>query len=417
MRICVILHGLKQHKTMKKFILSLIAAAAISANANAQGQTSFTGTKPLDNWSIGVQAGAVAPIGGKLSVFPNSRGIFGINLNKQFSPIYGLTIEGTLGVNTSSWSRDIEDNPMTVKSNTWFDNSSVLLLNRINLNNLFCGWNGGKSCFEVEAVAGAGWYRYIYDKAAAIGTDSHASQDYNTAVAKFGLNFNYNIGKEKAWTVALKPAIVFDLIHNQIHNMEFDKRNAMVELTAGVVYHFKNSNGKRYMTEVGVMTPEELGALNARIKEAQDGRTRAEADANAMKEENARLKKLLTECMNRPVQQTTVVDNSKKTLESTVTFRVGSTAIDASQQPNVERIASYLKKHVEANVEIKGYASPDGPEDVNIKLANSRAQAVKDMLVNKYGVPASRIKAEGQGIGNMFEENDWNRVSICTIGE
>ena len=402
---------------MKKFILSLVAAVAITANANAQEQTSFTGTKPLDNWSIGVQAGAVAPIGGKLSVFPNSRGTFGISLNKQFTPLYGLTLEGTLGVNTSSWSKDIESNPMTVKSNTWFDNSSVLLLNRINLNNLFFGWDGDKSCFEVEAVAGGGWYRYIYDKAAAIGTESHASMDYNTAVAKFGLNLNYNIGKEKAWTVALKPAIVFDLIHNQIHNMELDKRNAMVELTAGVVYHFNNSNGKRYQTEVGVMTPEKLESMNAAIKAAQDARAKAEADVNALKQENARLKNLLQECQNRPVAAPTVVDNSKKTLESTVTFRVGSTAIDASQQPNVERIASYLKKHVEANVEIKGYASPDGPEDINIKLANARAQAVKDMLVSKYGVPASRIKAEGQGIGNMFEENDWNRVSICTIGE
>ncbi len=402
---------------MKKIIFSLIAAAAISANASAQEQTSYIGTKPLDNWSIGVQAGAVAPIGGKLSVFPNSRGVFGINLNKQFTPFYGLTLEGSLGVNTSSWSRDIESNPMKVKSNTWFDNSSVLLLNRVNLNNVFCGWNGERSCFEVEAVVGAGWYRYIYDKAAALGTDSHASMDYNTAVAKFGLNLNLNIGKEKAWTVALKPAIVYDLIHNQIHNMELDKRNAMVELTAGVVYHFKNSNGKRYQTEVGVMTPEKLEAMNAAIKEAQDARAKAEANVSALQSENARLKAALAECEARPVQQPTVVDNSKKTLESTVTFRVGSTAIDASQQPNVERIASYLKKHVEANVEIKGYASPDGPEDVNIKLANARAQAVKDMLVSKYGVPSSRIKAEGQGIGNMFEEKDWNRVSICTIGE
>ena len=27
----------------------------------------------------------------------------------------------------------------------------------------------------------------------------------------------------------------------------------------------------------------------------------------------------------------------------------------------------------------------------------------------------SRITAEGQGVGDMFTEPDWNRVSICTI--
>jgi len=402
---------------MKKIILSAIAVVALSLQANAQEQqTSFTGTKLTDNWSIGLQTGADAPIGGQLPVFPNSRGVVGVSVNKQFTPIYGLTLEGNLGVNTSSWSKDISSNPMKVKSNTVFDYSSVSILNRINLINLFGGWKGEKSCFDVEAVAGAGWYRYIYDKNVNLGTNSNPSMDYNTAVAKFGLNLNYNIGKEKAWTVSLKPAIIFDLIHNQIHNMELDKRNAVAELTAGLTYHFKNSNGKRYQTAVAVMSPEELAALNARLKSAQEEKNAA-MDANKhLQDENARLKGLLKECMERPIENK-IVDNSKKTLESTVTFKVGSKAIEVSQQPNVERIASYLKKHVEANVEIKGYASPDGPEDVNIRLAAARAQAVKDMLVNKYGVPASRIKAEGQGIGNMFEENDWNRVSICTIGE
>jgi hypothetical protein len=38
-------------------------------------------------------------------------------------------------------------------------------------------------------------------------------------------------------------------------------------------------------------------------------------------------------------------------------------------------------------------------------------------LLNKYKIEASRITAEGQGVGNLFEEADWNRVSICTIQE
>ena len=39
----------------------------------------------------------------------------------------------------------------------------------------------------------------------------------------------------------------------------------------------------------------------------------------------------------------------------------------------------------------------------------------KTILVNKYKINASRITAEGQGVGDMFTEPDWNRVSICTI--
>jgi hypothetical protein len=39
------------------------------------------------------------------------------------------------------------------------------------------------------------------------------------------------------------------------------------------------------------------------------------------------------------------------------------------------------------------------------------------MLVKTYKIAADRINAEGQGIGNMFEEASWNRVSICTLEE
>jgi outer membrane protein OmpA-like peptidoglycan-associated protein len=80
-------------------------------------------------------------------------------------------------------------------------------------------------------------------------------------------------------------------------------------------------------------------------------------------------------------------------------------------------IANYLKNHKDAKVVIKGYASPDGPADVNEKLATARAEAVKTALVNKYKIASSRISAEGQGVGNMFSEESWNRVSICTIEE
>ena len=98
-----------------------------------------------------------------------------------------------------------------------------------------------------------------------------------------------------------------------------------------------------------------------------------------------------------------------------VFFRIGSAVITADQQPNVEMIASYLKHHPEAKVLIKGYASKDGNYDFNIKLAQKRAEAVRTALINRYKVASDRIQAEGQGIGEMFKEESWNRVSICTI--
>ena len=78
-------------------------------------------------------------------------------------------------------------------------------------------------------------------------------------------------------------------------------------------------------------------------------------------------------------------------------------------------ISDYMKNHPDSKVVIKGYASKDGNYDFNIKLAQSRAESVKNALVKKYKIPADRISAQGEGIGNMFEEESWNRVSICTL--
>ncbi|MBQ9821344.1 MAG: OmpA family protein, partial [Muribaculaceae bacterium] len=107
--------------------------------------------------------------------------------------------------------------------------------------------------------------------------------------------------------------------------------------------------------------------------------------------------------------------NTAKYMNVLVHFKVNKTNITADQQPNVERVAMYLKNNPTATVDIKGYASPEGPHDNNIRLANGRAEAVKNMLINKYKIDASRINAQGCGETDMFQELSWNRVSICEL--
>ena len=85
--------------------------------------------------------------------------------------------------------------------------------------------------------------------------------------------------------------------------------------------------------------------------------------------------------------------------------------------PSIEHVATYLKKNPNVNVTINGYASPEGTEEYNLQLSQRRADAVKSILVDKYGITASRINAIGHGVGDIFSEPAWNRVGICTIDE
>lgn len=385
---------------MKKSLL-LLAGTLSLGSLNAQTTEEQT-TKFRDNWSIGLNGGIVTPLSHS-AFFKNARATVGIDLNKQLSPIYGLTFENMWSINT-------------FESSAAFDASNLMLLHRINLNNVFCRYKGKPSLFEVEALAGFGWL-HVND---AYYTND-GEKDGNWLSSKVGLNLNFNLGEKKAWTIAVKPAILWNVTQFGEDNINFHSDQAAWEITAGVVYHFKNSNGKHHMTKVRAYDASEVSALNATINNLrQDVNSKDESmrnTANKLRNEeqkSADLERALKECQN---QGPKVITNNKKTLESVVTFRQGKIVIDASQQPNVERIATYLKNHKEAKVNILGYASPEGSAEVNERIANQRAEAVKNMLVNKYRIDARRITAKGQGVGYMFEEPDWNRVSICTIVE
>ncbi len=48
-------------------------------------------------------------------------------------------------------------------------------------------------------------------------------------------------------------------------------------------------------------------------------------------------------------------------------------------------------------------------------LSKRRAESVKNLLVKKYGIDASRITIKPEGETTMFAENAWNRVAICIL--
>lgn len=369
----------------------------------AQAQNALAPSEPLDNISLTVKGGVVAPInnrGTHLKMTENFRGMGGLELRKQLTPTFGLGVEGEVAANTSTWNHGRS-------LHNWIDAQYVGVFGAVNLNNLFAGYAGQPRTFEVEAVAGSGWIHYYVPK--------DQGKDGNEVGTKFGLNFNFNLGESKAWTIGIKPAVIFDLTGQNDRGLT--KQTGALELQAGITYHFGNSNGTHSFAYMPVpdFTPfnDAINALRA------ENATLMAANADVVAA-NAALAAQLDACMNQPAPVVTkTVVETNNSLESVryIYYRLGSAAITPDQLPNVEMIADYMKANPASTVEIKGYASQDGNLDFNIKLAAQRAQSVKNMLVSKYGIKADRIKAEGQGVGHMFKENSWNRVAICILSD
>ena len=376
---------------MKKFIAVTVACLTCSG---IYAQRAYEGANLGDNWSIGIHAGVTTPLTHS-AFFPNMRATWGLGIGKQLTPFFGMGVEAMTSINTTA-------------SKTAFDNTNVSLLTSVNLSNLFAGYWGTPRLFEIETVAGLGWLHYA----------QNGDGDRNSISSKLGLNFNFNLGEAKAWTIGIKPALVYDLNACGERNVGFNANRAAWEITAGLKYHFRCSNGKRHISFAKLYDQAEVDALNEQVNNLRQTNVDQEAELTAANQRNAELEQQLADCKNQgPVIVTDTITSHKKTLESVVTFRQGGVSVVASQTPNVERIATYLKNHEKATVSIKGYASPEGKAEVNARIAQQRADAVKSLLVKRYKIAENRITAEGQGVGNMFEEPDWNRVSICTIHE
>ncbi len=406
---------------MKKILLLAVAAMTLSA---ASAQVTVEGSKFTDNISVTLKGGIVSPFQ-HYSFWKNARGVAGIELRKQVTSVLGLGVEGEWSFNTSRWDKAYGSHASiwTPYSPTIIDHQLVGGFGTINLSNWLLGYKGMPRMLDVEAVAGAGWWHaYKTGKVVDLEGNEYKIPDQNSWYVKAGLNLNWNVGETKALTVSLKPAVVWYMGRGATQNTTvFNANCAAVEIEAGLTYHFKNSNGEHYMTLCPKQyTQRDIDAINAQVNDLRGQLSSALAEADAERARAARLQQELDDCNKRKnqveyVTKTNVIDNSIENLETNVYFEIGKSVVSAAQMPNVERVAIFLKNHPEATCIIKGYASKDGPEDLNIRLANARAKSVYDLLTGKYKIKASRIHSEGNGISEMFSEPEWNRVSICTI--
>ena len=374
---------------MKKTIfLSVFALGALTINAQT---VVVEGGGFWDNWSMGVQGGATMKMSGE-GFFKSARPAFGLTLGKQWTPILGMDIQGMGYVNTTN-------------SSTMIDASDVSLIGRMNLMNLFAGYNGMPRPFEVETVTGLGWLHHYMT----------GSGDTDDLSARVGLNFNFNLGEDAAWTLGIKPAVLFNLTGEYpSKKLAFNRNKANMEILLGLTYHFADEDGNRHFALVNAIDPLALAAMNEEINDLREVIVAKDVELVGLADELMVVQDQLNEARNKEMEAT---GQTIKILESVVAFPFNQSDVQTSQMPSLEHAANYLKDNPDAKITVNGYASPEGTEEYNLQLSQRRADAVKNILVDKYGIAADRINAIGHGVGDVFSVPAWNRVGICTIDE
>ena len=383
---------------MKKVIFIMIASImAFSVSAQELVRSKF-----FDNTFVGGTIGFSKNLSSDNNPFmpftnDNSSFVVGVNLGKWITPKFG-------GEFTYNYSFDAHNNTLGSSS---FWGANLLF----NLNNIIDGYNGEPRTFEFVPLLGGGYYR------------THDVNTHNLA-ARAGMKFIVNFDEGKKWQLNVVPSINYLLTDDGIVDTpnpqpRFDIRRSWFNLQLGLTYKFKTSNGTHsFKFSDKLYTQDEVDVYMKNTDELMADVNRLRELSEKSKAENEALTQQVND-LNVQVKLLTEKNNELLTVEksmSVIGFEIGKDKILKTNRSSILNIAEYLKNNENTKVILTGFAdSNTGTAKRNMELSVSRAETVKNALVN-LGVDSERITIEGKGdTVQPFSENDANRVVISII--
>ena len=379
---------------MKKLVL-MLAAASMAASVSAQ---TVAENKTFDNIYVGINGGVATKTTGHKwlsDLDPNA----GLRIGRYFTPVFGLAIEGNAYFSNKPWG----------STGTVVRATNASLLGTVNLSNWFGGYKGEPRTFEVSALYGLGWMHVFTNNKA---FEAATSENRNRMTSKAALDFAFNFGSAKQFQFYVEPSINFAFLgkshsHNvavtpagltypeynvnygykataQAGQPAYNINNSFVQLNAGLVYKFANSNGTHNFTIVTPRDQAEIDALNAQINELRN-----------------RKPEVITKEVVKEVPSVKVKELSVSDLVF-VTFAQGKS--------NLTREAKAALNNVKegSHVQVVGTASPEGSKEINDRLSQARADVVANYLKSR-GVNID--DATGKGVQGVTS----NRLAVVYV--
>ena len=345
---------------MKKFILSLMVMLTMMLSS-VNAQIAYQKANFFDNVYVGLNGGVSSPLDFN-SITPfNAQA--GVKVGKNWSPVFGTNIEGTAVFGDNHFA----------DSHTFVKTTYVGLNGTLNLTNLFLNYNPDK-VFETSLEAGLGWIRNYHTPIMA-NIDGHV--DY--LGAKTGAIFAWNIGNKKALQLYAEPSVYWNLPKSG--DIQFNKQNAQLAVSVGVVYKFKTSNKTHNFKVYNIYD------YTSALQEARDR-------IASLETQNAELRK-------RPIYNVVKETNKETVVYSqdvlTVSFLQNSAELTQDAKNILNKVGTSLP------VKVIGSTSPEGTTRRNSELSVQRANAVADYLKSR-GVNV--ISAEG---------NEHGRIAVITV--
>lgn len=194
------------------------------------------------------------------------------------------------------------------------------------------------------------------------------------------------------------------------------------------------SADKELIAQRALLTKERFDALNEEndqlkkeVAEEKANEKKLQGQIDELNNENNRIKR---ECLARAQRVSDslngILDNLKNdqltyyAMPFSVLFDNDSYTVKGSEMTKIKAICQILKDNPDVNLTLAGFCDHTGSDAYNMKLSQKRAEAVKKIMVKKYGIDADRLTIDAKGKTVSFGDLKYDinrRVSFYRVIE
>ena len=237
---------------------------------------------------------------------------------------------------------------------------------------------------------------------------------------QFGLNAQYHFNNAGD---ALRPYVQGGVKHGSMTNVAADGHTGRDQSTfltagAGVKYYFlenffaragveadyKLDNGKwDYIPSVGLGVNFGGGSKPAAAPVPAPAEVCSDSDNDGVCDN-------VDKCPDTPANVTVDADGCPAVaevvrVELDVKFDFDKSVVKPNSYGDIKNLADFMKQYPSTTTTVEGHTDNVGPDAYNQKLSERRANAVKQVLTNQYGVQPSRVQSVGYGESRPVADN------------
>ena len=224
-----------------------------------------------------------------------------------------------------------------------------------------------------------------------------------------GMEFDWYVSKHS--TIFIDGLVgVYDVVNPKTWftgNSRLGACNAYVGL--GYMYNFGLTKADQELfAQRSGMGKDNCDALNDQINDlaselatSKQNERRLENRVNDLENELAMCKKNNNDAANSELQKR--IDQMKAdqltyyALPFSINYATDKYDVTAAEMPKLKAIANVMDADKDLKLTIVGFCDATGSDEYNQKLSQKRAEKVKDLLVNKYGVDGDRLTCDWKG--------------------